>query len=190
LNDDDLATRAGLSDAVAWQRGDYPGAEWRAHRNFGQLADFWLHIHATLRGEGAHVAAAVEGFRAGRSDPAGFQRAFVHRINQFLQHLTAHHTIEDQAYFPKFRALDPRMTAGFDLLENDHGAIHVALETSVDSARAMLAALDGDRDGRRRAVDRYATDHDRLVALLTQHLADEEDLVLPALLHFGERSVS
>lgn len=188
--DDQLATRAGLSDAVAWLRADYPSDAWRADRNFGQLADFWLHIHATLRTEGGHVAAATQAFREGRTDAAGFQRTFVHRINQFLQHLTAHHTIEDQAYFPKFRTLDDRMVAGFDLLERDHAVIHDALETSVGSARAMLTALGGDRDGARRAVDTHAADHDWLVTLLARHLADEEDLVVPALLRFGEHSDS
>lgn len=190
MSGDDLANRAGLSDAVAWQRSDYPSADWRTHRSFGQLADFWLHVHATLRDEAAQVAAVTDAFREGRSDAAGFQRAVVPGINQFLQHLSAHHHIEDQAYFPRFRALDARMAAGFDVLERDHAAIHDALEASVGSARAMLAALGGDRDGERRAADSYAIDHGRLIALLQRHLADEEDLVLPAMLHFGERSVS
>jgi len=189
LSGSDLASRAGLSDAVAWLRADYPSADWRTHRSFGQLADFWLHVHAALRAEGAQVAAVVQAFREGRTDAGGFQRAFVPDINQFLQHLTAHHTIEDQAYFPKFRALDARMATGFDVLERDHAAIHHALETSVDSARAMLAALGGEHDGQRRAADGYAADHDRLLALLGRHLADEEDLVMPAMLHFGERSI-
>jgi hypothetical protein len=190
LTADDVAGRVGLSDAVAYLRNDYPGAEWRSHRNFGQLANFWLHVHAALRGEGASVATAVQAFREGRADAAGFQRAFVPSLNQFLQHLTTHHTIEDQAYFPKFRALDDRMVAGFDLLERDHATIHQALETSVGSARALLAALGGDGDGQRRAADTYAADHDRLLALLARHLADEEDLVMPAMLHFGERAIS
>lgn len=185
-----MAHRVGLPDAVAWLRADYPSAGWCMHRNFGQLADFWLHVHAALRGEGEQVAVAVRGFREGRSDAAGFQRAFVPGINAFLQHLTGHHTIEDRVYFPKFRALDERMATGFDLLERDHAAIHEALETSVGSARAMLAAMGGDSDGQRRAADSYAADHDRLLAMLAQHLADEEDLVMPAMLHFGERSIS
>jgi hypothetical protein len=33
-------------------------------------------------------------------------------------------------------------------------------------------------------------DFDLLVSLLLRHLADEEDLIVPALLHYGERSVS
>lgn len=190
MSDDDLATRVGVSDAVAYLRSDYPSADWRTHRSFGQLADFWLHVHAALRAEGAQVAATTQAFRDGGLDAAGFQRAFVPGVNQFLQHLTAHHTIEDQAYFPKFRTLDDRMVAGFDLLERDHAAIHDALEASVTSARAMLTGLGGEKDGQRRAADNYAADHGRLLALLGRHLADEEDLVMPAMLHFGERSIS
>jgi len=184
-----LAERDGISEDLAYLRANYPKREWRAHRNFGELTAFWLHVHDSLRAHGAELVRLTTGFREGQVDAGGFQRAFVPRLNQFLQHLQGHHQIEDHAYFPKFRALDPRMVAGFDLLEADHHHIHEALLASARSAQALLTALPGGGDAARAAVENYAGDADLLLALLLRHLADEEDLVVPAMLHHGERSV-
>ncbi len=185
-----LPERLGLPDEIAYLRADYPKPQWQAHANYGQLADFWLHVHSSLRAHGGQLQQLTHGFRDGRHGPADFQRAFVPGINQFLQHLNAHHQIEDSAYFPKFRALDPRMVAGFDLLEADHHLIDAAIGATVDSARRMLAALAQDADAQRRSTDAYAAASDTLLDLLLRHLADEEDLVIPAMLEHGERSLA
>lgn len=183
-----LPERTGLPDDVAYLRAAYPAPHWRAHRNFGDLTAFWLQVHASLRAEAQHVAHTTRAFRegGGRIGREAFQRAFVPALNHFLQHLTAHHGIEDQAYFPKFRALDQRMAAAFDVLESDHEIIHATLETTVEHARALLSE-PGDP---RFALDRYADTSERLFGLLGQHLADEEDIVIPAMLEHGERRVS
>lgn len=184
-----LDRRDGIGEDLAYLRASCPQPGWRAHRNFGELSAFWLQVHDGLREHGAELARLTAAFREGRLDPGSFQRAFVPRLNQFLRHLQGHHQIEDHAYFPRFRALDDRMIAGFDLLEADHGHIHEALLASARSGQALLTALAGGRDASRAAADTYAGDADRLLALLVRHLADEEDLVVPALLHHGERSV-
>jgi hemerythrin-like domain-containing protein len=184
-----LDTRTGLPDALAYLRADYPRPGWRGHPRFGQLADFWLAVHDSLRGQGRQLGELIAAFREGQRDEAGFRAMFVPRLNQFLQQLNHHHQIEDHAYFPKFRALDPRMVAGFDLLEADHHVIHGALIETAKGGQALLDALARDKDAARRAADSYATAADRLLALLRQHLADEEELVMPAMLHHGERAV-
>ncbi len=184
-----LPDRDGLSDEIAYLRAAHPKPHWQAHANYGQLADFWLHVHRALRAEGGQLQQITHGFRDGRHSAADFQRAFVPAINQFLQHLNAHHQIEDGAYFPKFRALDPRMVAGFDLLEADHHLIHQAIGASVDSARTLLTAL-GQSSGAQGETAAYAAASDRLLDLLLRHLADEEDLVIPAMLEHGERSLA
>lgn len=186
-----LATRSGLPDEIAYLREAHPQPRWRGHANFGEMAAFWLGVHDSLRGHGAQLAEATEAFREGRWPAADFQRVFVPNLNQYLQHLNGHHQIEDSAYFPRFRALDPRMVAGFDLLESDHAVIHDRLLATVGKARGLLQALAGaDADARRHAVDGYAAASQDLLALLTRHLADEEDLVIPAILAHGERSIS
>ncbi len=184
-----LATRAGIPDDIAYLRARHPQDGWPQHVNFGQLCDFWLHVHRGLRAEGATVDRTIADFREGRIDARAFPQRFVPVLNQFLQHLDSHHRIEDSVYFPKFRLLDPRMERGFDLLESDHAAIHVALEDTVGSARGLLAALA--RPGAdARSADDHASAATTLTRLLLRHLADEEDLVIPAMLEHGERRLA
>lgn len=183
----DLATRTRVPDDIAFLRAAYPEPGWRGHANYGELSAFWLQIHDSLRAQGAGVIETIAALRERRTDALGFQRAFVPRLNQFLQSLDHHHGIEDAAYFPRFRALDPRMVRGFDLLETDHEAIHARLTATLTSARALLAALA--RGDARPALDAHAGDATDLLRLLDRHLGDEEELVIPALLRHGERAV-
>jgi len=185
-----LPVRTGLPGEIAYLREVHPQPLWRGHANYGEMADFWLQVHHSLREHGRELAAATEALREGRSDAAGFEPLFVPRFNHFIQHLHGHHQIEDSAYFPRFRALDPRMAAGFDILEHDHGLIHLQLLASVGSARELLAALPQGGEEQRRAVDAYAAASGQLLALLMRHLSDEEDLVIPAILEHGERSLA
>ena len=185
-----LPDRAGIADEIAYLRGAYPRSGWPVHRNFGEMSRFWLGVHAELRRHGAQIGEALASFRDGRLDRTGFERFFAPHMSHFLQHLDGHHRIEDAAYFPKFRALDPRMAAGFDLLENDHALIQQQLVASVESARALVGALAADRDIQQRATDAHAGDFQMLRKWLDRHLADEEEIIIPAMLEHTERAVT
>ena len=184
-----LSERAGLPDEVAFLRTQFPRGDWRLNANFGQLADFWLRVHSNLRGEGSEVLRIIEAFRDRQIDGDQFRGAFIPSLNGFLQHLDQHHRIEDQAYFPKFRQLDQRLVVGFDLLETDHEIIHQRLVQTLQSARELLNELSNAGDGERRAVNALAAEAQNLLGLVRQHLADEEDLVIPAMLKHGERPI-
>lgn len=182
-----LGERAGLSDDVAFLRAQYPREDWRLHANFGQLAGFWLQVHASLRHEGSEVSRIVDSFRDRQIDGHKFQGVFIPRLNGFLQHLDQHHRIEDHAYFPKFRQLDERLIVGFDLLEADHDLIHQRLVAIVSHARGLLNALSTSAENARRAADVYAAEAQSFLGILLHHLADEEELVIPSMLEHGER---
>lgn len=184
-----LGTRTSLADDLAYLLPKFPASSWRSHVNFGELANFWLHVHSSLRSEGKEVVRIVDAFRHHKIDRLEMQQNLVPQLNSFLQHLDHHHRIEDHVYFPKFRQLDKRMIAGFDLLEADHEVIHQSLVATVEHARELLAALAQTAGGERRAADVFADRVEHLLTLLRQHLADEEDLVLPALLEHGERAL-
>lgn len=186
-----LRTRHGLPDHIAYLRAAYPRARWHGLASHGELADFWLQIHDILRKQGYQLKQATDAFGRGEW-PAGpdFPSVFVHRFNQFVGHLNGHHQIEDSAYFPRFRALDPRMGVGLAILEADHRLIHEQIFSSVGAARTLLQALEQDGDAQRYAADAYSEATDRLLDLLGRHLADEEDLVIPGMLEHGERSLA
>lgn len=190
MADLDLESRDGLPDELAYLRSSYPKEDWQAHANFGELTRFWLHVHEGLRHHGRTLDRLTTDFREGRLDADSFRRSFVPGLNQFLSHLNGHHQIEDHHYFPKLRVLDPRMVAGFDLLERDHHRIHEALLASAQAANDFLSAFGKDGDALLRSGDVYAERSAKLLALLLGHLADEEDLVVPAMLHHGERAVA
>ncbi|MGI4733126.1 MAG: hemerythrin domain-containing protein [Janthinobacterium lividum] len=184
-----LATRPGLPDDVAYLRATFPRAGWVAHANYGELSAFWLSVHASLRDQAARTGAMLRALADEAIDPAQVRRVFAPALGQFLGHLDHHHRIEDEAYFPRFRALDARMVTGFDLLETDHDTIHAALSATAEGGRAVIAAAGAGRDALRAAAARGAEASARLAALLDRHLADEEELVIPALLAHTERAV-
>lgn len=184
-----LPNRAGLPSAIAYLREKYPEPQWRAHRNFGELSDFWLQVHDMLREQGEHLKQVTHAFREGQVDAPAVQRLFAPRLGRFLHHLQEHHGIEDSYMFPRFRALDERMIVGFDLLENDHEIIHEKLMASAESGQRLVVALAEGGGAARRAADVYAAHADRLLDWLLRHLSDEEDLVIPAMLEHTDRAI-
>lgn len=185
-----LPNRTGaLPSNIAYLRDRYPEPEWRTHRNFGELSDFWLQVHAMLREEGGSLKRMTHAFREGRVDAPDLHRVFAPRLRRFLQHLEGHHSIEDDHLFPRFRALDPRMIVGLDLLENDHAIIHEKLIASAESGQNLIAALAHGGDAARRAADAHAANADRMLDWLIRHLSDEEDLVIPAMLEHTDRAI-
>jgi len=185
-----LPNRGGLPEEIAYLRAAHPRSGWPAHRNLGEMSRFWLSVHAELRRHGAQIGDALAAFRNEALDAASFERFFAPNMSHFLQHLDGHHRIEDAAYFPKFRSLDPRMAAGFELLEKDHALIQQQLVKSVGSARSLLASLSQSADAQHRTAEAHAEDYQVLREWLERHLSDEEELVIPAMLEYGERAIS
>lgn len=188
-DDFDLLTRAGLPDDQRFLLQSYPREEWRQHPTIHGMAGFWLQRHDGFRDMGGILTGAISDYREGKTDADGFARFFAPRLNYFLGNLDGHHNIEDQHYFPIFAAAEIRLKRGFDILDGDHHMIHEALERNAESANAFLAALRADDDTRRRAADAYASENDRLVAMLMRHLDDEEDLIIPLILDRGDREL-
>jgi iron-sulfur cluster repair protein YtfE (RIC family) len=103
-----------------------------------------------------------------------------------LWQLEEHHQVEDQHYFPVFRRIEPRLAAGFEVLERDHEALHEALEVIALRANAVLARGNDDPVAFRGALERFVDTQRELGPGLVRHLDDEEDLVIPLLLERGE----
>src|SRR3954454_18746122 len=156
----------------------YPREVWSGHANLGAMAQFWLQRHAMFREIGASLDAATAAFREGTATAAEFRRFFPPRLQFFLQQLNAHHQIEDLHYFPVFQAAEARLAHGFDVLEADHHLIHGQIDATVEAANGFLRTPANDAAAKA-AGERYALANGRLLALLTRHLDDEEDLIIP-----------
>ena len=141
-------------------------------------------IHDHLRSELEQVRGLVDQVLDGSTDAAAARS----RINEmtmrqnswtlgaycaaYCRVVTTHHTIEDQAMFPRLRAGDPRLAPVVDRLEYEHRVIHDVLER-VDLALLAFVGPAADSSALQRAVD-------ELTDTLLSHLSYEErELVEP-----------
>lgn len=184
-----LETRSGLPDDLRWLVEKYPREDWLGHDNVHGMASMWLKRHDMFRELGGMLTEGIGDYREARLDAQGFARWFAPRLNFFLGNLDGHHNVEDQHYFPVFADAEKRLKRGFEILDADHHLIHEALARNAEAANAFIRALGEDADRQRFAADSYADENARLIAMLTRHLADEEDLIIPLILDRGERDL-
>jgi len=184
-----LARRSGRPEDLRVLVARFPREQWEGHANLGEMARFWLSRHAMFRELAGMITAIETQFREGTLAPAEFPRHFVPRLQFLLSQLTVHHQIEDLHYFPIFRAAEVRLARGFDVLEDDHHAIHADMAATADTANALLRALAGDADALRRCGDDYAAASGVLLKGLISHLDDEEDLIVQLILDRGEAAL-
>lgn len=181
-----LTARNGLPDDLVWLYRRYPREVWQDHGNLGAMARFWRKRHDMFREIGPMIGRGIEQYRENPDDPASLAAWLAPRINFFLGELDAHHNIEDYHYFPLFKDTEPKLARGFDLLDSDHHVIHSALETNARVANEFFQNLQAGGDKARFGADAYAAENEKLIALLTRHLSDEEDLIIPMILDRGE----
>ena len=182
-----LENRDRLPAGIAYLLAKFPRPGWPGDDNFDGIASHWIAHHDRLRDVGGLLQASTASFREGALQPAEFRAFLAPRLRWFLQILEGHHHFEDTYLFPPFRALDPRLVSGMDLLEQDHETIHHHLEASAASGQLLLQALAADGDAARRAADAHADQSGKLLHFMMRHLDDEEDLVIPTILDRGGR---
>lgn len=165
-------------------RADYPRERW-AEPSLNDIATHWLQMHAGFRRHQTHMDELVAQWRADRLDAPGLHRRLIPAVQQFLQHLDAHHNIESGHYFPAMRRVEPRIAHGIDLLDRDHDAIHARLEALFRDGSAFHQAVTGGgeaRDAAHRLADTIAAGAPDLL----RHLEDEEDIVIPLIALRGD----
>jgi iron-sulfur cluster repair protein YtfE (RIC family) len=79
--------------------------------------------------------------------------------------------------------IEPRIEAGFELLETDHHLLDPLLHGLAERTNAVLRA--GPAPGSE--MQRLHSDLDRFAGFLNRHLTDEEDIIVPIILEHGER---
>jgi iron-sulfur cluster repair protein YtfE (RIC family) len=193
MEDLDLATRAGLPDALRVLLAERPREGWTDDPHFDGLVRFWLDRHLKFRDLLGRMQAEARGFIDGAADARPYARSLSQSGSTFLTELSGHHRIEDLHYFPELSAKDRRLERGFAMLDADHHALDGWLSRFADAANAALGAAPGpdapsglDDAGRMRdAVGELEEELARLSPLLNRHLADEEELIVPVILLFG-----
>ena len=173
-----LTTRPGLPDALRVLVEAYPRAGWEAHPDFGELVRFWLDRHLMFRQLGTLLredAQAMLDVKIGRD---AYAPRLSHYGGMLLNQLHGHHQIEDMHYFPQLVGLDTRVARGFDLLEADHAAMDGLLQDFAEGANGVLQGGE---------VGPFLDRLERFSGLLDRHLVDEEEIIVPVILHTGFR---
>jgi iron-sulfur cluster repair protein YtfE (RIC family) len=181
-----LETRAGLPDALRVLLEAYPRETWEADPGFSHLIRFWLDRHMMFRRISERLLADAEARLDGAADPQAYATALSRLGSAFVGELHGHHHVEDAHYFPVLSRHDARLEAGFTLLDHDHHALDGHLQAFVTAANAVLQAPEPARH------DATGAFHAQLAAFapqLERHLTDEEDLVVPVLLRYGDRGM-
>ena len=182
--------RSALGEELRFRARRHPRASWAAHPRLGELARFWLQRHQMFRRLDELLRTSSEAALSGPLDAAVLKPWLARHLQAFLWQLEEHHEVEDSHYFPLFRRLEPRLAAGFELLEGDHRALHGALGGIAEIANRVLAHDGADLAHFRTALARFRDAEVELGRTLARHLDDEEDLVVPLLLERGEEPLT
>jgi Hemerythrin HHE cation binding domain len=186
--DSHIDARKGWPDELRVLLREHPRDSWRT--NASPLARFWIDKHRHFRHQATTLQAATDAYREARMTAAQYGAWLAPRLQGFIAELHGHHQIEGFHYFPAFRAADPRLTTGFDVLAADHELLHAGMLALIEAANGFLATLrtdpSVDADAARHAADRYIDASELLYRRLARHLDDEEDLIIPLMLARSE----
>ncbi len=181
-----LDRRTGLPDALRVLLDDYPRDLWTAHRHFDGLTRFWLERHLGFRQLMEELQTRTRAFIDAPADPRLEAQRTARLAGALVEHLHGHHQIEDLHYFPVLAVAETRLARGFEILDADHHALDAQLHALAEATNAYLQALiegSGSRDAAGAFEARLAS----FERLLDRHLTDEEDLVVPVILHHAPR---
>ena len=173
-----LDQRTGLPDALRVLLSDYPRDVWEAHPDFNGLVQFWMQRHMMFRQLIKILSEDAQSFADGDVAFEGYAPRLRHYAGTLLNELHGHHQIEDQHYFPQLVGLDARVSRGFELLETDHEAMDRLLHGMAEGANSVLQGGD---------IGPFVDRIDLFAGLLERHLTDEEEIVVPVILHSGFR---
>ena len=179
--------RAGLPTEFQTLLHDYPREAWKTHPNFADAIQHWLDVHLYFKRMGAILTKETQSFLDQKRTANEFGARLGHYGNEMVQHLHNHHHWEDHDYFPELSAADNRFDAGLDMLETDHTEMDKILDdfTQVGNRTLKLSELDPAKAYEE--AGKLLVTTQAIQKFLTRHLADEEDLIVPILLHHKMR---
>ena len=183
----DIHTRTGLPTEMQVLLRDYPRDVWSGHDNFAQSIQNWMGAHVMFRRLGEVVRELNEGYLSKDRDTEDFAGRLSYCGNALVANLHGHHTWEDRSFFPELLGADARFEHGLDMLESDHHVLNETLDTFTRQSNRTLMLIQLDESQAREEAAMLRDSTDALEVFLQRHLADEEDLVVPILLHHKMR---
>ncbi len=116
-------------------------------------------------------------------DPDDFAGRLSVYGNLLVRNLHGHHGWEDRSFFPELSAADPRFDRGLAMLEADHGLLDEVLDRFTRVGNRVTKLIQLDEVQARDEAGELLDIASEIEGYLARHLSDEEDLVVPILLH-------
>jgi hypothetical protein len=182
-----LHTRAGLPSELQTLLDDYPREAWSDHPNFALSIQHWLDAHRYFKRMGALLTKETELFLDKNRSANEFGGRLGHYGNQLVHHLHGHHHWEDHDYFPELSAADDRFDRGLDMLETDHTEMDKLLDNFTTTGNRALKLSNLDPQMAYEEAGKLLKTTTAIQTFLDRHLEDEEDLIVPILLHHKMR---
>lgn len=162
---------------------EYPRDSWDAHPGFKEKTRHWLGAHQMFRKLGELVRSETELYLDRSREPDDFAGRLSYYGNALVANLHGHHNWEDKSYFPELSAADPRFDRGLEILEKDHQELDRVLDRFTETANRSIKLIHLDEPQAREEAGRLHGLAGTIEAFLDRHLADEEELAVPIILH-------
>ncbi|WP_229836734.1 hemerythrin domain-containing protein [Aliiroseovarius zhejiangensis] len=166
---------------------DYPREAWPDHPNFAASIHNWMGAHVMFGQLAELIRLNTEAYLEKQIDPDDHARRLSHYGNLLVRNLHGHHHWEDRRFFPELSAADGRFDSGLQTLESDHLVLDDLLDRFTRQANRVVTLAQMDEPQAREEANRVHEMTTVLEGFLTRHLTDEEDLVVPILLHHKMR---
>jgi len=183
MTDFNIHTREGLPTELHTLLRAHPRDSWPDHPNFARSIQNWMGAHQGFRRLGALLQTETEALISKQIDDERFARQLSRYGNILVNNLHGHHTWEDRSFFPELTEADPRFENGINMLESDHNVLDETLERFTHQGNRILKLFDLDKQQAMEEARIFRDTTQEIAGFLPRHLADEEDLVVPILLH-------
>ncbi len=178
-----ISQRQALPSDMGLLLSDYPREAWPDHPNFAASIRNWMGAHSMFRQLGEVNRTETEAYLDGNRAADDFAGRLSVYGNLLVRNLHGHHGWEDRAFFPELAAADPRFEHGLEMLEGDHEALDDVLERFTQTGNRVVKLIQLDEAQARDEAGRLHDLTGEIEGFLARHLADEEDLVVPIILH-------
>ena len=182
-----LNTRQELPNEIHFLLDGYPRDGWTSHPNFARSIQNWLGAHQMFRQLGEILLSKTQRFMDNQIDGAGYVTGLGQYGDMLIRNLHGHHTWEDRSYFPELARADQRFQAGQELLESDHLELDNLLDDITQRSNRVIKLFDLDPSQIKNDIGPLREEFAKLSVFLNRHLTDEEDLIVPILLHHKMR---
>lgn len=163
--------------------------QWAHHHRFAGEAEFWLQVHKALLGAAAELPQRCASLLMVLDNPAERKKQLTQLSQlggQLIHHTHTHHHVEDHHFFPVFKRAYPKLNHHIELLDGDHQVLTEVLD-QLETAFNSMPVITSEDDKKQQSLLLVKTEalyHSakRLNRLFSQHIGDEEEICIPALL--------